>query len=117
MRVGTVREIKDHEYPFSLTSRSVQDQALHDHRALAKSKAGKGALHSCAADMPGAAARTNSHALINLTISHAPGIASLGLTEAIGSTPHLRGHDCKITYRSVADEFDACCSPPGPCLA
>ena len=42
MRVGTVREIKDHEYRVGLTPESVRELAAHGHEVWVESGAGKG---------------------------------------------------------------------------
>ena len=42
MIVGTVREIKNHEYRVGLTPESVHELAAHGHRVLVESGAGEG---------------------------------------------------------------------------
>ena len=42
MRVGTVREIKNHEYRVGLTPESVREIAAHGHEVLVETGAGEG---------------------------------------------------------------------------
>ena len=42
MRVGTVREIKDHEYRVGLTPESVREYVAHGHQVMVETQAGAG---------------------------------------------------------------------------
>lgn len=48
-----------------------------------------GVVHYCVTNMPGAVPRSSTYALTNATIDHAVRIASLGVEQAVKSSPHL----------------------------
>jgi alanine dehydrogenase len=73
-----------------------------------------GVVHYCVANMPGAVARTSTHALNNATIGHALALADKGWRRAIAENLHLKaglnvaqGH---VTYAAVARDlvYDYC---------
>jgi alanine dehydrogenase len=49
-----------------------------------------GVVHYCVANMPGAVARTSTHALNNVTLPHVVALADHGLRGALERDPHLR---------------------------
>lgn len=49
-----------------------------------------GVVHYCVANMPGAVARTSTHALNNVTLPHVLALADHGLHGALERDPHLR---------------------------
>ncbi len=66
-------------------------------------------VHYCVANMPGAASRTSTYALNNVTLPHTLRMANLGWQEALRKDNHLanglnvwNGH---ITYKAVADDL------------
>jgi alanine dehydrogenase len=75
-----------------------------------------GVVHYCVANMPGAVARTSTHALNNATIGHALALADKGWRRAIAENLHLKaglnvaqGH---VTYAAVARDLGYdCCDP------
>ena len=66
-----------------------------------------GVVHYCVANMPGAVARTSTHALNNVTLPHVLALADLGLEGALTADPHLRRGlnvlDGQITEPAVAE--------------
>jgi alanine dehydrogenase len=64
-------------------------------------------VHYCVANMPGALARTSTHALNNATLRHVLALADRGLHDALAADPHLRDglnvHAGQITEAAVAD--------------
>jgi alanine dehydrogenase len=66
-----------------------------------------GVVHYCVANMPGAVARTSTHALNNATLPHVLALADRGLHEALAADPHLRRglnvRAGRITDAAVAD--------------
>jgi alanine dehydrogenase len=64
-------------------------------------------VHYCVANMPGALARTSTHALNNATLPFALALANKGYRKALADNPHLMNglnvaHG-KITYKAVAE--------------
>ena len=49
-----------------------------------------GVVHYCVTNMPGAVARTSTHALNNVTLPHVLALADKGLVGALDADPHLR---------------------------
>jgi alanine dehydrogenase len=68
-----------------------------------------GIIHYCVANMPGAVARTSTHALTNATLPYALEIAEKGWLKACTENIEIRrGANVvqgKITYKGVADAF------------
>jgi alanine dehydrogenase len=66
-----------------------------------------GVVHYCVANMPGAVARTSTHALTNATFPFVQAIANKGAQAAMAADPHLaRGlnvSDGKIRHAAVAE--------------
>jgi alanine dehydrogenase len=64
-------------------------------------------VHYCVANMPGAVARTSTHALNNATLPHVLALADRGLHGALEADPHLRAglnvYAGQITYAAVAE--------------
>ncbi len=68
-----------------------------------------GVVHYCVANMPGAVAKTSTHALTNATLPYAVQIANKGWKRAMKENPEIKlGANVingKITYKGVADAF------------
>jgi alanine dehydrogenase len=68
-----------------------------------------GVVHYCVANMPGAVARTSTHALNNATLPFVLALADKGYRKALADDVHLRaGLNVKggrVTYKAVADVF------------
>ena len=68
-----------------------------------------GVVHYCVANMPGAVARTSTHALNNATLPFVLALADKGYRKALADDPHLRAGlnvmGSRITYKAVADVF------------
>jgi alanine dehydrogenase len=68
-----------------------------------------GVVHYCVANMPGAVARTSTHALNNATLPFVLALADSGYRKALADDPHLRAGlnvmGGRITYKAVADVF------------
>jgi len=67
-------------------------------------------VHYCVANMPGAVAKTSTHALTNVTLKHARMIAHLGLKEAClkdpGLCPGVNIHEGALVYEQIAKDLD-----------
>jgi alanine dehydrogenase len=67
----------------------------------------EGVTHYCVANMPAAYARTATQALTNVTYRYIEQLADLGLAEACGKQPALKGginvQDGKLTCQAVAE--------------
>ncbi len=68
-----------------------------------------GVVHYCVANMPGAVARTSTHALNNATLPFVLALADKGYRKALADDTHLRAglnvKDGRVTYKAVADVF------------
>ena len=68
-----------------------------------------GVVHYCVANMPGAVARTSTHALNNATLPFVLALADKGYGKALADDLHLRAGlnvmGGRITYKAVADVF------------
>jgi alanine dehydrogenase len=68
-----------------------------------------GVIHYCVANMPGAVARTSTHALNNATLAHGLALADKGWREAMRADPHLRaGLNValgRVTHEAVARDL------------
>jgi alanine dehydrogenase len=68
-----------------------------------------GVVHYCVANMPGAVARTSTHALNNATLPFVLALADKGYRKALADDPHLRAGlnvmGGRVTYKAVADVF------------
>jgi alanine dehydrogenase len=74
-----------------------------------------GVIHYCVANMPGAAARTATLALTQVTLPHVLALAEKGLRGALATDPGLAAglqiHAGQITHAALAEEL---CQPTGP---
>ncbi len=65
--------------------------------------------HYCVTNMPGAVARTSTHALNNATLPYALKLADEGYREAMANDPHLLAglnlHEGQVTYEAVARDL------------
>jgi alanine dehydrogenase len=68
-----------------------------------------GVTHYCVTNMPGAVARTSTHALNNATLPYALKLADEGYREAMANDPHLLAglnlHEGQVTYEAVARDL------------
>jgi alanine dehydrogenase len=68
-----------------------------------------GVIHYCVANMPGAVARTSTHALNNATLAHGLALADKGWRQAMRDDPHLRaGLNValgRVTHEAVARDL------------
>jgi len=80
-----------------------------------------GVVHYSVANIPGAVARTSTHALTNATLPYALRLANLGYAEAIRTDLGLaRGVNVihgKLTYKAVADSLNLTYTPLGEVTA
>ena len=72
-----------------------------------------GVIHYCVSNIPGAVARTSTYALTNVTLKYAQMMASLGLEDALKTSPALqkgvnifKGH---LVYSKIAKDLDISC--------
>ncbi len=79
-----------------------------------------GVVHYCVANMPGAVARTATHALTNATTPFVLALADQGWREALRADPGLRGglNLClgKVTHPAVAEDLGYEYTDPVDCL-
>jgi alanine dehydrogenase len=77
----------------------------------------EGITHYCVANMPGAYARTATHALTNVTCRYIEAIADCGLEEALAHMPGLLSglniRDGKLTCQAVASAHGMDCMAAG----
>ncbi|MBI1397737.1 MAG: alanine dehydrogenase [Betaproteobacteria bacterium] len=80
----------------------------------------EGVLHYCVANMPGAVARTSTHALTQATLPYAIEIATHGWREALRRDPGLcqglQVWNGGITYRPLAEDLGVPSLPPEQAL-
>jgi alanine dehydrogenase len=69
-----------------------------------------GVVHYCVTNMPGAVARTSTHALTNATLPFVLALAGQGWRQAMRDDPHLAQglniHDAQVTHIAVAQALD-----------
>jgi alanine dehydrogenase len=69
----------------------------------------EGVVHYCVTNMPGAVARTSTHALENATLPFSLEIANKGYRKALNDNKYLRNglnvFDGKVTFKAVADSL------------
>jgi alanine dehydrogenase len=69
-----------------------------------------GVVHYCVTNMPGAVARTSTHALTNATLPFVLALAGKGWRQAMLDDPHLAEglniHDAQVTHIAVAQALD-----------
>ena len=77
-------------------------------------------MHYCVANMPGAVARTATHALTNATTPFVLALADRGWREALRADPGLRAglNLClgKVTHPAVAEDLGYEYTDPADCL-
>ena len=80
----------------------------------------EGVVHYCVTNMPGACARTSTHALTNATTPYVIALADRGWREALGADPGLRAglNLClgRVTHRAVAEDLGHEWVSPEQCL-